>query len=417
MTERSRRRTRPPASRCSFTSKAHREWRLTKSLFSTLARTKPLAIFRLRRNEGASAAPAAAPRQRQRRLRQSLPSFSVSLRWPEIASPVPHSGNSPRDRASVFFVRHSRMPNRSMFLSSRYRAAFFLPFVLLVAPPAFPQQPASRLPTIHISVDRVTVGVVVTDSHGQFVSDLHREDFHLFDNGVEQPITDFFSVDEPAQVLLLIEAGPAVYLLQGGHLQAVHALLDGLSPSDRVAIARYNEAARTHPEFHARQIRTPRRAGPVAFQSWLRPAKSRLQPLHRSRLARARSRQEISGLAFDGVRYFSFRLPLRTLLARLKSTDVRVLAISLGGELRSTNSPEKKHSKKDAAACGKSAMVAEGFAQADEELKRLQKPMEAAPTFLEPARILLTFSRRSHSSFATNTTWASFRPRMTQSYI
>jgi hypothetical protein len=40
--------------------------------------------------------------------------------------------------------------------------------------------------------------------------------------------------DEPAQALMLIEAGPAVYLLEGGHLRAAHAFLNGLSPGDRV---------------------------------------------------------------------------------------------------------------------------------------------------------------------------------------
>src|SRR5580658_8960499 len=135
------------------------------------------------------------------------------------------------------------MAMRSMFVSSSCLVALFVPCTLFLSPPALPQQPAPPPSGIRITVDRVDVGVVVTDSSGQFVGSLRREDFHLFDNGTEQPVADFLSVDEPAQVLLLIEAGPAVYLLEGGHLQAVHALLDGLSPSDSVAIARYNEGA------------------------------------------------------------------------------------------------------------------------------------------------------------------------------
>jgi VWFA-related protein len=60
----------------------------------------------------------------------------------------------------------------------------------------------------------------------------------------------------------------------------------------------------------------------------------------------------------------------QNLLARLKSTDVRVLAISLGGELRA-NPPEKKHSKKDQPPSEKAQAAAEGFAEADEELKAI----------------------------------------------
>ena len=129
-----------------------------------------------------------------------------------------------------------------MFFSSPCRAALFTAFLFFLAPRARAQESVQPAPDIRILVDRVNVGVVVTDARGQFIGGLHREDFHLFDNGFEQPITDFLNVDEPAQVLLLIEAGPAVYLLEGSHLQAVHALLDGLSTSDRVAIARYDAA-------------------------------------------------------------------------------------------------------------------------------------------------------------------------------
>jgi len=46
-----------------------------------------------------------------------------------------------------------------------------------------------------------------------------------FDNGIEQPLTSFATIEEPAQVLLLIEAGPAVYLLESSHVWASYSLL------------------------------------------------------------------------------------------------------------------------------------------------------------------------------------------------
>ncbi len=69
-------------------------------------------------------------------------------------------------------------------------------------------------------VDRVNVGAIVTDARNQFVEGLQRSDFHIFSDGVEQPITGFATIEEPAQVLLMVEAGPAVYLLEGRHLSA-----------------------------------------------------------------------------------------------------------------------------------------------------------------------------------------------------
>jgi Ca-activated chloride channel homolog len=93
-----------------------------------------------------------------------------------------------------------------------------------------------------VDVARVNVGVVVTGDKGKFVEGLHREAFHAFDNGTEQPITEFASIEEPGQVLLLVEAGPAAYFLQGANLFAAGAMLNGLSAGDRVAVARYTDA-------------------------------------------------------------------------------------------------------------------------------------------------------------------------------
>ncbi len=95
--------------------------------------------------------------------------------------------------------------------------------------------------TIRVQVDRVNVGVIVTDHSGHFVEGLRREDFHLYDNGMEQPLTGFAAIEEPAQVLLLIEAGPAVHLLGSNHVRASDTLLKNLSPNDRVAIASYSK--------------------------------------------------------------------------------------------------------------------------------------------------------------------------------
>ena len=257
-----------------------------------------------------------------------------------------------------------------MLLSSRCLAALFVSCTLSLAPPALPQEPVQPPPNIRISVDRVNVGVVVTDSHGQFIGGLRPQDFHLFDGGVEQPITDFLSVDEPAQVLVLIEAGPAVYLLEGGHLKAVHALLNGLSPADRVAIARYNEAPEAILDFTSDKLTAAAALDQLRFNlgfGQLNLASSLATAL--DWLAHVPGKKSLILLS-TGVDT-SPPAAAQNLLVRLQSTDVRVLAISLGGELRGAKPPERKHSKKDPPAPEKTQAAAEGFAQADEELKAI----------------------------------------------
>ncbi len=118
--------------------------------------------------------------------------------------------------------------------------------VLVCFLPGYGQQarPQEQQPTLRVQVDRVNVGVIVTDGTGKFVEGLRREDFHIFDNQIEQPLTDFAAIEEPAQALLLIEAGPAVYLLESGHVLAAYALLRGLSPDDRWISLRINRRPR-----------------------------------------------------------------------------------------------------------------------------------------------------------------------------
>src|SRR5580693_3164003 len=119
-------------------------------------------------------------------------------------------------------------------------------------PPTAPTSANVQQPEpIRVSVDRVSVGVLVTDPWGKFAEGLQRTNFHIFDKGVEQPITDFLNVEDPAQALVLIEAGPAVYLLEGSHLRAAQEFLSGLSPDDRVAVVKYADAPRGLVDFTA----------------------------------------------------------------------------------------------------------------------------------------------------------------------
>ncbi|HWF37836.1 MAG TPA: VWA domain-containing protein [Candidatus Acidoferrales bacterium] len=116
-------------------------------------------------------------------------------------------------------------------------ALFLFLFLFAVARGQAPQ-------VLQTSAELVKVDVSVADKHGDFVESLTQSDFRILDNGVERPITFFTPVDAPAQVLVLIETGPAVYLIHGDHLAAAYALLDGLEPRDQVALAAYDNAPR-----------------------------------------------------------------------------------------------------------------------------------------------------------------------------
>lgn len=137
-------------------------------------------------------------------------------------------------------------PKFAGFLLSACSAIF-----LLAAPTAFAQaqQPSSPVvpvpqSTLRVSVDLVKADVSLTDKHGNYVEGLQKENFRVFDDGVEQPVTFFASTDAPAEVLVLVETSPAVFLIHRQHLEAAYALLSGLAPEDQVALATYAEQPR-----------------------------------------------------------------------------------------------------------------------------------------------------------------------------
>jgi hypothetical protein len=134
------------------------------------------------------------------------------------------------------------------------------------------QEPPVQGPPLRVNVNRVSVGVTVSDAHGRFVHDLSRSDFQIFDNGVEQPIADFLSVEEPAQVLLLIEGGPSVLFFAKGHVLAADQMVASLASDDRVAIATYTKGARERRRFHGGQDRSKDRVTRNQFCPGLRRA-------------------------------------------------------------------------------------------------------------------------------------------------
>jgi len=227
------------------------------------------------------------------------------------------------------------------------------------------QNPAEA---IRRSVDRVNVGVIVTDAHGQFVEGLQREDFSVLDNSVAQPLTDFAAVEEPAQVLLLIEAGPAVYFLEASHVQAAYALLNGLSAGDRVAVVKYAEAPQAITDFSAdksiagsalEQLRFNLGFGSLNLSSSLATVLDWLKKVQGKRTI---------VLLSTGVDT-SPESQAQALLQTLKITDVRILAVSLAGELRNPQPAGKK--KKSSA--DKPVESSLQFDQADRILKEISE--------------------------------------------
>jgi VWFA-related protein len=245
-------------------------------------------------------------------------------------------------------------------------AALILPALLCVSSIAEAQENSQKpKQAIQVSVDRVNVGVMVTDRGGRFVEGLHREDFRVFDNGAEQPLTAFAAVEEPGQVLLLIEAGPAVYLLESSHVWAANSLLDGLSADDRVAVVKYSDSPMALLDFTTDKQAALGALGQLSFNlgfGSLNLSSSVSKVLEW--LASVQGKKTIVLLS-TGVDT-SAPEEWATVMQQLKVSDVRVMAVSLTGGFQNSQPVSKKKSPPT-----NSSKTTQQFAEAGELLKRM----------------------------------------------
>ena len=105
--------------------------------------------------------------------------------------------------------------------------------------PTAGQEPPLESPPLRVDVRLVNVDVAVTDSTGQHVPSLVRQNFRVMEDGAPQAVTHFAPTTAPIRVALLVEASPAVFLLQSEHLVTAIYLLRALRPEDEVALLSY----------------------------------------------------------------------------------------------------------------------------------------------------------------------------------
>jgi Ca-activated chloride channel family protein len=262
---------------------------------------------------------------------------------------------------------------------------WFFPFLFFfVATAGSIGAPASRaqesgVPSakpLQATTEFVKVDASVLDKRGNFVGGLARNGFRVLDNGAEQPIAFFTPVDAPAQILVMIETSPAVYLIHNQHLTAAYALLDGLAADDEVALVTYDQAPRSILTFTRDKTAFLAALGGMQYTvgmgelnfydsisgvlAWLGPATGKRA------LVILTTGLDSSPPAHWGA-----------LVNKLRGEDVVIFSVGLGGSLRGKTA---KKSKKSAAQTGvgeaeeppESASSA-GFAKADTALLALAK--------------------------------------------
>jgi VWFA-related protein len=96
-----------------------------------------------------------------------------------------------------------------------------------------------------VNTSLVTVPVTVMDRSGKYVPNLTRRDFHVFENGAEQRIAYFATVDQPFTVVLLIDTSGSTNFKIEEMQNAAISFVNQLKDQDRVMVMSFDDSIRT----------------------------------------------------------------------------------------------------------------------------------------------------------------------------
>ena len=107
--------------------------------------------------------------------------------------------------------------------------------------PPKPTEEANADDVIRVNTALVTLPVSVMDRSGRFIPDLKQEQFHLYEDGVEQQIAYFDSAEKPFTVALLLDISDSTRASLRNIQDAAAAFIDQLRPADRVFIVAFDK--------------------------------------------------------------------------------------------------------------------------------------------------------------------------------
>src|SRR4030095_12269501 len=82
--------------------------------------------------------------------------------------------------------------------------------------------------------------VTAMDRDGRYVPNLQKEDFRIWEDGVEQQVAFFASVDKPFSVVLMLDTSPSTHLRLEDIQDAAISFINQLRPDDKVMVMSFN---------------------------------------------------------------------------------------------------------------------------------------------------------------------------------
>src|SRR6266550_9458904 len=91
-----------------------------------------------------------------------------------------------------------------------------------------------RTSSTRVSPTLVTIPAIVMDRNGRYIANLRKEDFHLFEDGVEQNLAYFASVEKPFTVALMLDVSGSTQSQLSQIREAANTFVGRLRFNDRM---------------------------------------------------------------------------------------------------------------------------------------------------------------------------------------
>lgn len=102
---------------------------------------------------------------------------------------------------------------------------------------------------VRINSTLVTIPVSVMDRDGRYVPNLEKEEFRIWEDGVEQEVAFFQSVDKPFSVVLMLDTSPSTQFRLEDIQDAAISFVNQLRRDDKVMVVSFNDDIKVLSDF------------------------------------------------------------------------------------------------------------------------------------------------------------------------
>jgi Ca-activated chloride channel family protein len=219
-------------------------------------------------------------------------------------------------------------------IAGRYAAPSLLAFLVLVSGPSSsraqaPPRATPRPPVFGTGIEVINLNVSITDARGRYVTDLTKNDFAVFEDGVRQELSIFNHEDIPISLVLMIDTSASMDEKLPTARAAAIRFVGTLRPQDNAQIMQFNDRTTILQDFVADHdaldsaISRTEAAGPTALHNALYVAlkeleKQKTQALRRLAIELLSDGEDTASLVSDDQ-----------VLDLARKTEINIYAISL----------------------------------------------------------------------------------------